>query len=260
MNPLNHLTEEELVAQAYGENGGAVEHMAGCSDCARAFAELKSDLAELKPVEPPARDENYGERVWQAIAGSLEPYARNRNWLAARWPGSWAWRLAYAAACTLLVAGAFYAGRVWEHVSHQRAMAELRKHQPQTKQPIVVVVLSDHLDRSERLLVELKHVDANNTDMLPPLRDEARTLLQANRVCQKNAEKSGDPALEATLDRLDHVLAELANQPGGLNAAAIERLKEEMNADGLLFEVRVLRSRVQDGKTGIGNRSSGGAI
>jgi hypothetical protein len=260
MNQLNHLTEEELVAQAYGESGGAEQHLESCAECARAFAELKSDLAELKPVEPPARDEGYGGRVWQAISNSLEPYPARRGWLPVYGRGTWTWRLSYAVACALLVAGAFYAGRMWEHISHQRQMAILHKNQPQTKQPIVVVVLGDHLDRSERLLVELKHVDANNTEMLPPLRDEARTLLVANRVCQKNAEKSGDPALEATLDRLDHLLAELANQPGGLNAAAIERLKEEMNADGLLFEVRVLRSRVRDEKTGIGNRSSGGAI
>jgi hypothetical protein len=260
MNQLNHLTEEELVAQAYGESGSAVEHMASCAECSRAIAELKSDLAELKPMEPPPRDESYGTRVWHAISGSLEPYTPQRGWLPARWRGTWTWGLTYAAACALLVAGAFYAGRVWEHSSHQRQMAILHKNQPQTKQPIVVVVLGDHLDRSERLLVELKHVDVNSTDMLPPLRDEARTLLSANRVCQKNAEKSGDPALEATLDRLDHLLTELANQPGGLNAAAIERLKGEMNADGLLFEVRVLRSRVRDDKTGSGNRSSGGAI
>jgi hypothetical protein len=41
---------------------------------------------------------------------------------------------------------------------------------------VVVVVLSDHLDRSERLLVELKHADAENTALASPLRDEARSL------------------------------------------------------------------------------------
>jgi len=164
--------------------------------------------------------------------------------------------LSYAAACALLVAGAFYAGQRWEQ---SKTQTSAQNKAPETRRtPIVVVVLSDHLDRSERLLVELKHVDANNTDMMAPLRDEARSLLPANRICRRDAENTDDPALQSALDHLDHLLNELANQPGGLNAAAIDRLKDEMNADGLLFEVRVLRSRARNQKTGFTDRSSGG--
>jgi hypothetical protein len=82
--------------------------------------------------------------------------------------------------------------------------------------------------------------------MVSPLRDEARSLLNANHICRKNAEKADDPALEGALDHLDHLLTEIADQPGGLNAASITRIKNEMNRDGLLFEVRVLRSRARD--------------
>ena len=74
--------------------------------------------------------------------------------------------------------------------------------------------MSDHLERSERLLVELKHADAGSEEMVTPLRDEARSLLAANRVCRQKAEKDDDPALATALDHLDHLLAELANQPG----------------------------------------------
>ncbi|MGB6689249.1 MAG: hypothetical protein WBE76_15550 [Terracidiphilus sp.] len=252
---MKHLVEEELIGEAYGEGAaGAAQHLQECGECARAYADLKSDLAELKPLEAPERDAAYGERIWEAIAGSLPEYApRPRRWFGI----SLVWGLSYAAVCALLVAGAFYAGQRWErsktHLSAQNKAPET------TRTPIVVVVLSDHLDRSERLLVELKHVDARNTDMMAPLRDEARSLLPANRICRKNAEKTDDPALQGALDHLDHLLNELANQPGGLNAAAIDRLKDEMNADGLLFEVRVLRSRARNQKTGVADRSSGGA-
>jgi hypothetical protein len=125
---------------------------------------------------------------------------------------------------------------------------------------VVVVVLSDHLDRSERLLVELKHVDAGSTEMVSPLRDEAKSLLAANKICRQKASQEDDPSLTTALDRLDHLLNELANQPGGLSSASISRLQEEMNADGLLFEVRVLRSRVSDGQAVGTNRPSGGTI
>lgn len=245
---MKHLTEEDLIGQAYGEGAsGAAEHLDGCAECARSYADFRSDLAEVERLaeldrEPPPRDEAYGEQVWLSIAGSLPAYEPRRR----RWFGIGVVRgLSYAAVCALLVAGAFYAGRQWEI---RKTPVTAGNRPPQAKQPVVLVVLGDHLDRSERLLVELKHVDAGNTEMVSPLRDEARSLLSANHICRKNAEKAGDPALEGALDHLDHLLTEIADQPGGLDAAAITRIKNEMNADGLLFEVRVLRSRARDQK------------
>jgi hypothetical protein len=37
---------------------------------------------------------------------------------------------------------------------------------------------------------------------------------------------------------------ELANEPDKLTEADLNRLRQEMNTDGLLFDIRVLRSRV----------------
>jgi hypothetical protein len=155
--------------------------------------------------------------------------------------------LSYAAACVLLLAFAFIGGRLWEQKhAHNTAAINPQHKQPQVvpvPQRVVVVVLSDHLDRSERLLMELKHADAGSPEMISPLRDEARSLLAANHICRQHARPHDDPELATALDRLDHLLDELANQPGGLSMATLARLQDETNADGLLFEVRVLRSR-----------------
>ena len=162
-----------------------------------------------------------------------------------------------AGACAALVVAAFYAGRFWEH-----------RHQPQitasstpvsAPKKIVVVLLSDHLERSERLLVQLKHSEADDTEMMAPMRDEARGLLAANRKFRQDAEKTGDPDLTKALDRLDQLLTQLANQPGGLNPAAISKLQDEMNQEGLLFEVRVLRSRLPDRHASANLHLKGGA-
>jgi len=123
-----------------------------------------------------------------------------------------------------------------------------------------VVVLSDHLDRSERLLVELKHADAESIETASPLRDEARSMLAANRICRQNARHQDDPRLATALDRLDHLLEELANQPGSLNAATLARLQTQANADGLLFEVRVLRSQLPDQQTAATGHTKGATI
>ncbi len=259
MGHLEHLSEEELVGQAYGEGTvDARQHLESCGECARAFGGLRRDLADVEIVEPPLRDPLYGEEVWAKLSGSLPLYGSRRQsgWGFGLWKG-----LSYAAVCVLLVAGAFYAGRVVERVKKPPVAANNSgKSAPQPKQPIVVVVLSDHLDQSERLLVELKHADPGSAEMVSPLRDEARKLLAANRVCRKDAAQVDDPALNTALDRLDHVLNELANQPGGLDTASITRLQDEMNTDGLLFEVRVLRSRIPDRQAAGIKHGDGGKI
>jgi hypothetical protein len=131
---------------------------------------------------------------------------------------------------------------------------------PQTKQPIVVVVLDDHLDRSERFLVQLKHADLDSAPLVWPMRDEARSLLAANKVCRQKAAQTSDPELTIALDHLDRLLAEAASESGGLNAGSIAKLQDEMNSDGLLFEVRVLRSRIANRKATGNNPVKGGTI
>jgi len=263
---MNHLSEEELVDRVYGDGADdAASHLDQCATCAQAYAELQRDVAELRCPEPPEPGSGYEAHVWNAIRYGLPAYRPRRKLFVA--PGlasSWfaqplVQRLAYAALCALLAAGAFYTGRHWDHLSGKTEIAG-NKPTPQPRQPIVVVVLGDHLDRSERLLVELKHADVESNDSIAaPLRDEAKSLLAANRVCRKNAEEeNGDPALKSALDHLDHLLNEMANQPGGLSADSIAKFKQEMEADGLLFEVRVLRSRVRNGHTLMGTRNNGG--
>jgi hypothetical protein len=263
---MKHLNEEDLIEHYYskGVSSATGQHLESCAECAQAYAALRSDLAKMEFTEPPVRDAAYGKQVWQLIAPSLLAYeARQRGWLRSG-PGR---ALKYAAACALLVVCAFIAGRQWEHrhipASAANNPAPVRQTQPNAAQPrehVVVVVLSDHLDRSERLLVELKHADADSEELAAPMRDEARNLLAANHVCRQKAEQADDPTLIATLDRLDHLLAELANQPDGFNAATLARLQDEMKADGLLFEVRVLRSRIPDQQADKSARHEGGTI
>jgi hypothetical protein len=265
---MKHLTEEELIAQALTERESmgtdkvkAEEHLAACAECADSYLILLSDLAAMKPMTPPHRDDSYGDRVWQSIAPSLDEYkTRKLDWWRRGWPGAAAWRaLGYAAACALLVVGAFFAGRQWEHWK-QLPTAKVEHTVPQTKQPIVVVVLDEHLDRSERFLVELKHADLDSPAMASPIRDEARSLLAANKVCREKAAGNSDPELTTALDHLDRLLAEAANEPGGLNPRSIAKLQDEMNSDGLLFEVRVLRSRIASRESPGNNRVKGGTI
>jgi len=237
-----HLSEEELIDHYYGEStpGSKVErHLKTCVQCADEYSALERDLGGVKALVPPPRGEGYGEEVWRSIRGSLTPY-ETRKW---QWP-SLGFRkpLALATAFALLMVAAFIAGRVWQR--KQTPQTASVAGDPQAKQRVVVWVLGDHLDRSERLLIELNHADGKDRAEALPIQSEARELLAANRLLRQSAKQNGDPAVDAALDRLERLLVEVSNEPDGLTEADLTRLRQEMNTDGLLFDVRVLRSRV----------------
>jgi hypothetical protein len=244
---MNHLTEEELIARFYRESspygesslGNLDAHLPSCHECSARYAELKHDLESVRLAPIPLRTADYGDQVWQALRPSLTPYEPQqkawRNWIT--------WKFAVsAAAFALLAVAAFIGGRIWER--HNNKVTQIAAN-TQTKQRVVLVVLTDHLDRTERLLVALQHTDAADTEENSQLQSEARELLASNRLYRASAGDAGDPALAAALDRLERVLAEVANNPT-LTSADLNRVRNEMNTGGILFEIRVLLSRSPD--------------
>jgi hypothetical protein len=145
----------------------------------------------------------------------------------------------------MLLAAAFVGGRYWERSTTKADNAAGNK-SPQTNaqvgQPTVLVVLTDHLDRTERLLVALEHADSQDHAENAQLQSEARELLVSNRLYRSTTKGAKDPALAGALDRLEGVLAEIANDPN-LTAEDLERVRREMNTQGILFEIRVLKTR-----------------
>lgn len=235
---MKHLEEAELVEHYYEESanmGESERHLKACPVCAKRYAELCRDLDGVATPMAPGRRDDYGEQLWQSIGASLPVYEKPKSsWIRYYRPLGW------AAACALLVAVSFIAGRRWER---KQAPSVAVTVDPQARQRVVIVFLGDHLDRAERLLVQLNHADGNDLSDLP-LRSEARELLASNRLVRQSAVRAGDLNVEASLDRLERLLMELANEPDKLTEADLNRLRQEMNTDGLLFDIRVLRSRV----------------
>ena len=252
---MKHLREEELVELYYGEGeGAALAHVKACRECAAQYAELSRSLDAMNSAQVPKRDAQYGEQVWQALEPRLIPYEKKaRGWF------GWAqWKTATVAlGCAMLLAAAFVGGRYWERVTTKTNNTAGNKNPQTTTQPTVVVVLTDHLDRTERLLVALEHADSQDHEGNAQLQSEARELLVSNRLYRTTATHAKDPALAGALDRLEGVLAEIANNPN-LTAEDLQRVRGEMNTQGILFEIRVLRTRKtdQDNKTNQGRGAS----
>lgn len=234
---MKHLSEEEQLDIYYEEGSEAAKaHLRACRECSTEFAKFKRSLDEIKPGDVPQRGPEYGDYVWQALRPQLIPYEKKT----AGWRGWNWWKTATAAAaCMALLTVAFIGGRYWENSKRNRPDVA-GNIQPQ--QRVVVVVLTDHLDRTERLLVQLNHANPGDRTENAQLQSEARELLASNRLYRVSASNEGDPALAGALDRLERVLVEVANDPN-LTAADLDRVRKDMNTNGILFEVRVLLAR-----------------
>jgi hypothetical protein len=241
---MKHLTEEEMIGHFYSEDLCQAEaeiHLQACKQCAQAYEEFSQLLRGVHAPGVPLRGSEYGAQVWQSIQGSLQPYRPMRERSIFRWP-----RFAYAAASLLFLAGAFWAGRFWEH-AHSKPLAA--SSEQQTKQRVVLFVLDSHFDRSERLLVRLNHAGGGGDYVDSPMQAEAQQLLSDNQLCRQSTARANDPLLNAALDHLERVLLEVANSGNELTSRDIASIQKEMNTQGLLFQIRVLRARISEQKS-----------
>jgi hypothetical protein len=242
---MKHLSDEDLYALSQSPAGGLPNHLRECQECSTRFHEfvaLLESAAGAAGTPRPAPDLN--DRVWAAIRPSLPIYhpqaqGRSSSGVFTAWPRGLVW--AGALASLVLIGTAFWAGRLFERRHRETNLAL----QAPPSQPgrVVLLVVRDHLDRSERLLVELDHAGHFARVDGGPLAREAADLLEDNRLYRQTAATSRDPALAQLLDQLDRVLVEVAHEPAALQGGGLARMREQMNLDGLLFELRVVRDR-----------------
>ena len=241
---MKHLGEDELIELYYGEGTSAADaHVKSCRECSAQYARFKQSLDAIESKDVPQRSAEFGDRIWERLRPQLIPYQKQTSgWRV------WAhWRAAaLLVGCAAVLAVVFLGGRYWERITTKKTNLAGN---PQAAQRVVLVVLTDHLDRTERLLVQLEHADSNDRSDNEQMQTEARELLASNRLYRVTANNAGDPELAGALDRLEGVLAEIANDPK-LSAADIERVRHDMNTKGMLFEIRVLRARSSDQENG----------
>ena len=107
-----------------------------------------------------------------------------------------------------------------------------------------VTSVVDHLERSERLLLNL--TNAADSAALSGERQWAEDLIDTNRLFRESARLSGDRALEPVLDDLERVLLDIVHAPDSLSVEAIASLRNRLDAAALLFKLRVLSNELRD--------------
>lgn len=240
-----HLTEDDLILHYYGELEAAAgaragDHLHECPACHARFTKLQRVLAAVEAAPAPEIPDGFERTVWARLQPEL---AHQRSgWLS--WfvlsPG----RLAWGVGIVILVAAAFFAGRVSERppvsgvTDSAAATAGMRER-------VLLADLGEHLDRSQMMLIELVSADTAGDLDLPAERARAQQLVADNRLYRQTAAENGNLALAAVLDDLEQVLVDVAASPDRLSAADLNEVRQRIEDKGLLLKVRVLSSEVQ---------------
>jgi len=251
---MTHYSDDDLVLYYYGEArspAGIDRHLETCPTCAAAYREIVATLALVTRPNPPERGAAYGVEVWQRIRNQL-PEQDTQPWTP--WIRTNRWSLAAAAA--VLIATAFAAGRLWSppglspNEVAQSTSSSAGAPRVDGDDWIRLAETSEHLERSERMLLEIVNAEDDGIDRRSvDVSDQqawADDLIDANRLFRQAATHAGDTATVGVLDELERSLLEIAHGPSSLSPAELQAIRLRLDAAALLFKVRVLSDHLAD--------------
>jgi hypothetical protein len=185
----------------------------------------------------PERSADYGAQVWQRIEHRLG--ARRTRWIL---PAPWRWAAASAAFAALMVT-AFVAGRYYPG---HRQPSKLAATDPQTGERVLLVAVGDYLERSQMVLIELTNTSAKGSKDISAEQERAGDLVTETRLYRQTAARTGDTRITGVLDELERVLVDITHAPSNMTPDQLEALRQRLEAEGILFKIRVLGSNVRN--------------
>jgi hypothetical protein len=239
-----HLTDEELLLDFYDESSPIDRtrvrtHLEQCEECRALDQELRAVLTavDTTPItEPP---NGFERAMWARIEPLLPVEQPSRM--------RWQWmvpRLAVAASIGVLLVAAFAAGRVWDGPT--ASAPDVAVVDSTTPERLLRSEVEDHLERSQRMLVELVNADYTSGTPLQGDRARAADLVASGRLYRRSAEQVGDAEIGTLLEDLERVLVEVANGPADAAPEELSRLRQRIDDQDLVFRVRAVAREITE--------------
>lgn len=239
-----HVTEEQLVLHIFGDDDAAsAEHVDACADCQAEVQTLRDVVALVDQMPIPERGEAYGAEVWNRIQWRMTSERRRKRWLAPL--------IAAAAVAAAFIAGLLVRPRTTTPSQPRAATAAApvaNNTKPQAPDKLLLYVVSDHLDSSERVLLEITNADPTRPLDVTSESRRAGELVASNRIYRQTASQRGDTRIASVLADLEPVLVELAHSGTTLSADEVASLQRRIDSKGLLFQVRVVSAQTSRGE------------
>jgi len=231
---MNHLNEEQLVLYYYGEETGAPDaagHLETCGACLQAYASLERVLRAAEGFTVPQPAEDFDARIWQRIAPRLPVR------LAFRPAPVWRWAAAAGVLLAALLAGQFY--------PTPKPVRTVAAADPQAGERLLRLAVGDYLERSQMVLAEVANANPQQPLDISFEQERAVDLVAESRLYRQTALRTGDAAVAGLLDDLDRVMLDITHAPARLNPAELERMRNRLDSEGILFKIRVLGENVR---------------
>jgi hypothetical protein len=240
-----HLSEEQLILHYYGERDESESaadtldterHLEECGPCRDLYHSLQRVLNVVDGLPVPEQSAEYGAQVWQRIEHKFG--ARRRFWMP---DAPWRW-VGATAACAALMLAAFLAGRFYPG---QKSPAQLAAADNQAGERVLLVAVGDYLERSQMVLVELNNADPKHSLDISGEQERAGDLVTEARLYRQTAARTGNTRITGVLDELERVLVDITHAPSNMTKGELEALRQRLEAEGILFKIRVLGSNVR---------------
>ena len=264
-----HLSDEDLLLDYYGEDEDARrpdirEHLAACVECRALDRELRGVLALVDSEPLPDAPVGFEKQMW----ARLEPHIRTNVGAASkrsdevRLPPSpsvgarskpdttdktfWRFefpRWALAASAAVLAVASFWLGRVWDHAPVQ-SVATVRDSQVVSERMLRNEV-EEHLERTQRVLLELANTDDSAPVVLAGNRERAADLVAAGRLYRRSVEDLGDGETRDLLEAVERVLVEIANGPEVESSNDLSEVRARISDQDLIFRLRLMTAEMR---------------
>jgi len=238
-----HLSDDDLVLvhfDEYPDRPTAEAHLASCAACREELEQVSAVLAMVAEHGAAEAPDGFERVMWARVdraiqAGQVTPRAGWLAWFAPR-------RLMLAGGAAAAIVLAFIGGRWSTPVATPPPAAVVAG---DASERVLLDAAGDHLDRSQRVLVEWLNGDPQAA-MPATQRDRAADLVAVSRLIRQSATDAGETALVDILEDLERVLMELANGSDAASAEELRRLRERIEARGILFRLRVVGLDVRE--------------
>jgi len=244
-----HLTDEDLLLDYYGEaspeqRADMRAHLETCDRCRALDRELRAVLALVDTEPLPDAPPGFEREMW----ARLEPHIKSSS-VAVRLKPDTAWRFefprwALAAAAAVLAVVSFSLGRAWAPAppaSSPESIADVRA----VSERLLRSEVEEHLERSQRVLVELVNADDTAPVMLASDRERAADLVAAGRLYRRSVEEIGDADTRDLLEDVERVLVEIANGPDVESSNDLSEVRARISDQDLIFRLRLMTAEMR---------------
>jgi hypothetical protein len=251
-----HISDGDLLLDYYGEltpeqRAEMRAHVETCADCQACDRELRAVLAlvtsEPLPEAPPGFEREMWARLEPVVSGfNRTNEVRQKPETRLKPDTTWSFELprwALAASVAALAVGSFALGRVWDMPATSPPIGTTDIQEPSER--MLRSEVEEHLERSQRVLVELVNADESTPMRLAGDRERAADLVAAGRLYRRSAEVTGDADTRDLLEDVERVLVEIANGPEVESSNDLSDVRARITDQDLIFRLRVMTAEMQ---------------